>query len=138
MIPTFAISEVSKKTGLSYDTIRYYEKIGLIPPTKRKKNGQLEFQKLDVERLVFINCLKRTDMPLKEIHRYMTLINEQDLDSCYAILNKHKQHIESQIAETNETLKMINFKLENFKELKINGALEAVARLNTNDVDVLQ
>ncbi|WP_082614663.1 MerR family DNA-binding transcriptional regulator [Paenibacillus sp. Soil787] len=39
MEPTFSIAEISEKTGLSYDTIRYYEKIGLMPTIRRNKNG---------------------------------------------------------------------------------------------------
>ena len=132
----FAIAEISKKTGLSYDTIRYYEKIGLIPRTKRKDNGQREFDKLDLDRLIFINCLKLTDMPLKEIQRYMNLVNEQDLESCYAMLDEHKRSIESQMAEINETLRIINFKLDNFNRMK-NGDLEEIVSVNDNGVDAI-
>ncbi|NHN33438.1 MerR family transcriptional regulator [Paenibacillus agricola] len=49
------------------------EKIGLLPPVKRKENGQKEYDKLDLDRFIFITHLKRTNMPLKEIERYMTL-----------------------------------------------------------------
>ncbi|MFF2014553.1 MerR family transcriptional regulator [Paenibacillus sp. NPDC058177] len=134
-MPTFTISEVSKKTGFSYDTIRYYEKIGLISRTKRKDNGQLEFDGHALERLIFINCLKRTEMPLKEIQRYMNLVDEQNLESCYVMLEDHKQNIESQIEERHETLRKIQFKLDNFNRLKNNRDLDELVRLNKS-IDV--
>jgi DNA-binding transcriptional MerR regulator len=99
MEPTFSIAEISKKTGLSYDTIRYYEKIGLLPPVKRKENGQKEYEKLHLDCFIFITRLKRTHMPLKEIERYMTLASAQNYESCYSVLNEHKLKIESQLAE---------------------------------------
>ncbi|MFC4808620.1 MerR family transcriptional regulator [Paenibacillus sp. GCM10023250] len=114
MEPTYGISDISAKTGLSYDTIRYYEKIGLLPRPRRRENGQRAFDQLDLERFIFIVHLKRTNMPLKEIQRYMDLIDVQDFDSCYAILTEHKQNVIQQIQESNETLDVLNHKLDNF------------------------
>ena len=54
MESTFSIAELSKRTGLSYDTIRYYEKIGLMPPAKRTGNGQRRYDKLDLDRFIFV------------------------------------------------------------------------------------
>jgi DNA-binding transcriptional MerR regulator len=115
---TFSISEISETTGLSYDTIRYYEKIGLLPPVKRKENGQKEYDKLDLDRFIFITHLKRTNMPLKEIERYMTLAYTQNYESCYSILNEHKLKIELQMVEMHATLEMMNYKLDHFQDLK--------------------
>ncbi|WP_171647230.1 MerR family transcriptional regulator [Paenibacillus phytorum] len=117
MESTFSIAEISKRTGLSYDTIRYYEKIGLLPPVKRKENGQKEYDKLHLDRFVFITHLKRTNMPLKEIERYMTLASARNYESCYSVLNEHKLKIESQMAEMHTTLEMMNYKLDHFKDL---------------------
>ncbi|MRN55044.1 MerR family transcriptional regulator [Paenibacillus sp. LC-T2] len=97
MEPTFSIAEISKSTGLSYDTIRYYEKIGLLPPVSRKENGQLEYEKSDLDRLIFITHLKKTNMPLKEIERYMTWASDQNYVSCYNVLYEHKLKIETQM-----------------------------------------
>ncbi|MGO4273718.1 MerR family transcriptional regulator, partial [Paenibacillus sp. TAF58] len=60
MEPTFSIAEISQKSGLSYDTIRYYVKIGLLPAAKRKENGHREYGRTHLERLIFISHLKRT------------------------------------------------------------------------------
>lgn len=117
MEPTYSIAEISGKTGLSYDTIRYYEKIGLIPTIRRSKNGQREYDKEDLSRIIFVTKLKRTNMPLKEIERYMTLASAHDYESCYRILNEHKRQIESQINDMQEALSVMNFKLTHYEDL---------------------
>lgn len=117
MEPTYSIAEISGKTGLSYDTIRYYEKIGLMPTIKRNKNGQREYDQEDLSRIIFVTKLKRTNMPLKEIERYMSLASAHDYVSCYRMLNEHKRQIESQIGEMQEALSVMNFKLTHYEDL---------------------
>ncbi len=117
MEPTFSIAEISKSTGLSYDTIRYYEKIGLLPPVNRKENGQLEYEKSDLDRLIFITHLKKTNMPLKEIERYMTWASDQNYVSCYSVLYEHKLKIEAQMKEIQTTLEFMNYKMEHFQDM---------------------
>ncbi|MBW7453541.1 MerR family transcriptional regulator [Paenibacillus sepulcri] len=118
MEETFAIAEFSKRTGLSQDTIRYYEKIGLLPAPMRRANGQREYVKIDLDRVLFITHLKRTDMSLKKILEYVTRSKEKDYEECYSILDEHKQHIESQLADMQTTLDILKYKLDNFQALK--------------------
>ncbi|MFH5186019.1 MerR family transcriptional regulator [Paenibacillus sp. TAB 01] len=115
MEPTFSIADISSRTGLSYDTIRYYEKIGLLPSPGRKKNGQREYTSSDLDRFTFVTHLKRTHMPLKEIERYIAYSIEQNYEACYSVLHEHKKHLQAQLAEMNETLNIINYKLDNFQ-----------------------
>ncbi|NBD23197.1 MerR family transcriptional regulator [Paenibacillus glycinis] len=117
MEPVLSIADIAERTGLSYDTIRYYEKIGLQPPAKRAPNGQRTYDKSDLERFVFITRLKRTQMPLKEIERYMKLAAAKELEGCSRMLVEHKRHIESQMAEMSETLKALGYKIEHFEQM---------------------
>jgi DNA-binding transcriptional MerR regulator len=114
---TFSIAEISKETNLSYDTIRYYEKLGLISSTKSKENGRRIYTKRDLDRFKFVTHLKRTSMPLKEIKRYMTLTSDLDYDACYHILFEHKGKIEAEIHEMQATLDILKYKLDHFQEL---------------------
>jgi len=114
---TFSIGEISKETGLSYDTIRYYEKIGLLPPVERQENGRKEYNKLHLDRFNFIARLKQTHMPLKEIEKYITLASDQNYENCYNVLNEHKHKIESQLSEIQATLKMISSKMDYYMGL---------------------
>lgn len=75
----FTISDVAKKTGLSTDTIRYYEKINLLPPANRNGNNNRQYVQLDIDRILFINHLKRTQMPLNKIQEYMKFSREKTM-----------------------------------------------------------
>lgn len=117
MDPTFSISDLSRQTGLSYDTIRYYEKIGLLPPAKRQTNGQRLYNQRDLDRFVFITHLKRTHMPLREIRRYMALVAAQDYERCYDLLLEHEHLVATQLTQMHEALGVVRYKLNNYKRL---------------------
>ncbi|CAG7650488.1 putative HTH-type transcriptional regulator [Paenibacillus solanacearum] len=115
---TFTIAEAAEMTGLSLDTLRYYEKIGLIASPKRGAGGQRMYSSEDVGKIQFVTYLKRTNMPLKKILAYVQSYNKQDEDSCYALLDEHRASIECQLTELNTTLQLIKYKLEHFQEIK--------------------
>ncbi|WP_206918711.1 MerR family transcriptional regulator [Alicyclobacillus suci] len=115
--PAYTIADISKQTGLSYDTIRYYEKIGLLPPIERKHNGQREYSQRHLDRLIFVLRLKRTNMPLKKIKQYLVLTAANQYEACYQLLHQHKCKIESEMAEMQATLDIVAYKLENFMKL---------------------
>lgn len=67
------IGEAAEKTGLSADTLRYYEKIGLIPPVPRKDNGLRDYGGETIKLVALIQRLKGTGMTLGTIRAYMKL-----------------------------------------------------------------
>ncbi|SFJ41559.1 DNA-binding transcriptional regulator, MerR family [Paenibacillus sp. UNC496MF] len=113
----YAIADISSLTGLSIDVIRYYERIGLLPPAKRKDNGHRFYSESDLRRYMFVTHLKRTQMPLKDIERYIRYYNEGRYEDCYLVLAEHKQHIERQMEELRESLGMMQYKLDNYAQL---------------------
>ena len=117
MEPVYTISDISERTGLSLDTIRYYEKIGLLPAARRGSSGQREYGRNDLDRFIFVTHLKKTNMPLKEIERYMTCSAGQDFEGCYKVLHDHKLSIESQMADMQAALEKVNYKLHYFQDL---------------------
>lgn len=117
METTYSIAEISERTGLNYDTIRYYVKIGLLPPGERKENGKREYGKVHLDRLMFIHHLKRTQMPLKEIRRYLTVASERNYELCYDVLHDQMLRIESQMTELQETWQLLADKLEHYKDV---------------------
>lgn len=114
---TYSIADIAEKTGLSLDTIRYYEKIGILPPVKREENGRRAYSTSDLQRYMFITHLKRAQMPLKDIERYISLSNEQNYEGCYQVLEEHRLRVEGLIAEMTDSLSTIKYKLENFQSL---------------------
>ena len=59
------IAEVSVKYGLSVDTLRYYERVGLIPPVYRNDGGIRDYNELDLRRVDFIKCMRTRDFRLR-------------------------------------------------------------------------
>lgn len=116
--PRFTISEVSKITGLSTDTLRYYEKKGLIISPERGGGGKRRYSKKDVGRIRFLTYIKKTNMPLKKIQDYVKYYEEHDEEKCYALLDEHRQTVEQQISELAVILQKIQYKLEHFREIK--------------------
>ena len=59
------IAEVSERYGLSADTLRYYERVGLIPPVNRNGSGMRDYNELDIRRVEFIKCMRGAGLPIE-------------------------------------------------------------------------
>ncbi|MFD2615962.1 MerR family transcriptional regulator [Terrilactibacillus laevilacticus] len=67
----FTISDVAQKSGLSPYTLRYYEKIGLLPASKRKEGGQRYYTENDINFILFLKSLKQTGMSLENMSEFV-------------------------------------------------------------------
>ncbi len=110
----YSIREVCARTGLSAYALRYYEKEGLLPNISRTEGGIRVYTDQDLERLSLICCLKNTEMPLKEISRFVSLSEEGDetLAERCSILLTHQRHIRQRMAEMDQYLETVNRKLD--------------------------
>ncbi|NHN32858.1 MerR family transcriptional regulator [Paenibacillus agricola] len=120
----FSIKQTSEQTGLSDDTIRYYEKIGLLPRAERKANGHRVYRSEDINSMNIILCLKKTGMSLDDMKPYLHLSYGDDLTEfpeLYRMLQDHKKNIENQIVELQIIVDFINIKLnrKNVNDSKI-------------------
>jgi DNA-binding transcriptional MerR regulator len=69
------IGEVSEKYGLSEDTLRYYEKIGLLDPTA-KVHGIRDYSEKDIERLEFVKCMRDAGVSIEALQKYLELFKK--------------------------------------------------------------
>lgn len=69
------ISELSQATGVDVDTIRYYEKAGLLPPPAREANGYRAYGHAHLERLAFVRHCRALDMPLAGVQRLLDFVD---------------------------------------------------------------
>ncbi len=92
--------EVADRTGFSLDTLRYYEKIGLLEGIARSSGGQRVFTAGDVEWLGILRCLKETGMPIARMLRYAKLARGGDrtVAERLSLLEEHDRAIEERIA----------------------------------------
>ena len=72
------ISEVSEKCGVSSDTLRYYERIGLLPPVNRNNDGIRDYGELDFRRVEFIKCMRSVGLPI-EVYEKAVLKSKNEI-----------------------------------------------------------
>ncbi|QTH43225.1 MerR family transcriptional regulator [Cohnella sp. LGH] len=112
---TFTIKQAADTIGISEDTIRYYEKIALLPRADRKANGHRVYRQRDIDTIRLISCMKKTGMSLEEIRPFLAVSADADpaeypelVDS----LRNHRENIVSQIASLQQVVDFIDMKLE--------------------------
>ena len=114
----YSIQEVSKRTGLSAHTLRYYEKEGLISGVERTSGGFRQYSEQDLEALSLICCLKNTGMPLQEIARFIALTRQGDhtLEERVNMLQAHRENVLSRMEEVQKYLEKVTKKLNYFTQ----------------------
>lgn len=111
------ISEVSKKYDISTDTLRYYERIGLLPPVPRTKSGLRNYDENSCKSVEFIKCMRNAGLPIEALIEYMTLYREGDstAQARMAILVEQREALLGRIEEMQNTLARLDRKIEMYK-----------------------
>jgi DNA-binding transcriptional MerR regulator len=93
-------AETAAKTGFSLDTLRYYEKIGLLSDIGRTSAGVRVFSDDDLDWLGVLRCLRDTGMPIAAMQDYAGMCRrDDDLGQRVAILEEHEHAVRAKIAE---------------------------------------
>lgn len=111
------ITEVSVKCNISADTLRYYEKIGLLPPIKRNSRGNREYTELDCKWINFIKCMKNTGLSIENLIQYVTLYQQgsETTDQRKDLLIEQRQSLVGKIEELQNMLAYLNLKINNYE-----------------------
>jgi DNA-binding transcriptional MerR regulator len=114
----FTIQEVSKRTGLSVHTLRYYEKAQLLAPVDRSEGGQRRYQERDIDSLLFLTRLRLTGMPIHQVRLYAQLARQgaQTIEARKTLLWAHRQSVLDQIAGLQENLSIVDYKISLYEE----------------------
>lgn len=112
------ISEVSEKYGLPADTLRYYEKVGLIPPVHRKESGIRDYTPQDCGWVEFIKCMRGAGLSIETLIEYVALFRRgnRTLQKRKNLLIKERDALATRIAEMQQVLKRLNYKIEVYEE----------------------
>lgn len=111
---TFTIKQVAGQIGVSEDTIRYYERIELLPRAGRKDNGHRVYRQEDLQTIRLIACLKKTGMPLEEMRPFLAVSLDSDPAEYPELVERirsHRENIVGQIASLQQVVDFIDFKL---------------------------
>ena len=108
------IAEVSEQYGITTDTLRYYERIGLIPPVNRSENGIRDYNELDTRRVEFIKCMRSAGLPIEVLIEYMGLVQKGDrtIETRKEILKEQREQLMTRMAEMQKTLDILNNKIK--------------------------
>ena len=122
------IAEVSKTFGLSADTLRYYERIGLIPPVNRNKSGVRDYTDEDCGWVEFIKCMRGAGLQIEALIDYVALYQQGD-DTSEArrdILIEQRRQLAERVNVMQKTLKRLDFKIEVYDTIQLPGAGERI------------
>jgi len=89
----FTTGQLAKKAGVNIETVRYYERIGLIPKPGRRESGYRQYSDETIRRVQFIRHAKELGFTLKEIHELLSLKHDQGTP-CSMVKNRAKSKIE--------------------------------------------
>ena len=108
------IAEVSEQYGLSADTLRYYERVGLIPPVNRSESGIRDYNELDLRRVDFIKCMRSAGLPIEVLIEYVGLVQEGDktIEARKDILKEQRALLTARMKEIQKTLDILDHKIE--------------------------
>jgi DNA-binding transcriptional MerR regulator len=111
------ISEVSEQCDISADTLRYYERVGLLPPVNRTQSGIRDFSELDVRRVEFIKCMRTAGLPVEVLIEYYRLVQQGDetMEDRKAILVEHRAEIKARMDELQKTLDLLDYKISYYE-----------------------
>jgi len=112
------IAAVSEQYGISADTLRYYERIGLIPPVHRNEGGIRDYNELDLRRVDFIKCMRSAGLPVEVLIEYIGLVQQGDktMEARKEILIEQRDLLAARMADMQKTLDLLNHKVEVYEK----------------------
>lgn len=113
-----SIAQVSEKFELSQDTLRYYERIGLIPRVNRNKSGIRSYSEEDCRWVEFVKCMRGIGLPIETLIQYVKLYQQGD-DSIEArkdLLTEQRKLLLTKMKEMNVVLERMNEKILRYEE----------------------
>lgn len=110
------IAEVSKKYDIPSDTLRYYERIGLLPTVTRKDNGIRDYSEEDCGWVEFVKCMRGAGLPIEAIIEYVGLYHQGDetIPARLEILVEQRNILVEKIKHMQATVERLDGKIENY------------------------
>ena len=112
------IAEVSRKYDISADTLRYYERIGLIPPVPRTRGGLRDYGEESCGWIQLMKCMRAAGVPIEALIEYVDLFQQGDatLDARKALLVEQRDQLVSRMAEMQASLDLLNQKIDRYEQ----------------------
>lgn len=112
------IGEVSEKYDITTDTLRYYERIGLIPPVPRKNNGIRDYDETACGWVSFVKCMRNAGVQIEALIEYVTLMQANTgLERRKNILVEQRARLQGQLEHLRSTIERLDYKIDHYDEL---------------------
>jgi DNA-binding transcriptional MerR regulator len=108
-------------------TLRYYERVGLIQPVGRARNGHRRYSEADAAWLHFLHCMRATNMPIREMQRYAAMreMGETTTEERRKLLEDHQATIAEQIVALQRAHALLTHKIANYRKLEERTRIES-------------
>ena len=112
------IAEVSKKYELSADTLRYYERIGLVPPVPRNKSGIRDYDTESCQWVELMKCMRSAGVQIEALIEYVALFQQGDesIGARLAVLIEQRDQLVERMAEMQRSLDRLDDKIERYDQ----------------------
>jgi DNA-binding transcriptional MerR regulator len=122
------IAEVSEQYDISSDTLRYYERIGLIPPVNRNESGIRNYNEMDVKRVEFIKCMRHAGLPIDVLVEYVGLVQQGDktIEARKEILKVQRDLLTARMKEMQKTLDLLDYKINVYENAVLKKEQELI------------
>ena len=119
------IKEVGEKYGISGDTLRYYERIGMIPPVGRTEGGIRDYNADDLSWIELVLCMRNAGLPIEAIIEYVRLFREGDktFAARLALLREQREALIDQKNKIDAMLDRLNYKIARYEVAVETGKL---------------
>lgn len=115
------INEVSKQYDLTPDTLRYYERVGIIPKVRRGSGGNRDYSEADCRWVDFAKCMRSAGIQVEALVAYMALFQGGDktIDARKAILCQAQKALKERIEKMTATLEKLTYKIDNYEQVLV-------------------
>ncbi|KOY79766.1 MerR family transcriptional regulator [Apilactobacillus kunkeei] len=110
------IDEVSKQMDVSKQTLRYWERIGLLQPIKRNSSGYREYSERDLNWVHYIKALRNAGMSISRLTSFVSIYmaDHDDINKRRSLLVEQRQELFDQIKKQQETIEYLSYKIDYF------------------------
>lgn len=108
------IAKVSELYGVSADTLRYYERVGLIPCVNRNKSGIRDYTKDDCNWVELVKCLRSAGVPIEVLKEYVGLFKQGDstAEARKQLLEEQRRQLAARMEDMRRTIERLDYKIE--------------------------
>ena len=124
------IAEVSEKFDVSQDTLRYYERIGLLPRVNRNTSGIRDFTEEECRWVEFIKCMRSAGLPIEVLIEYVGLFQQGDetSEARKELLIEQRKQLIIRMEDMKKTLERLDGKIARYEQAVV-GAEKTLRRL---------